>query len=173
MRDCKSCKSRRSSFIPKDPGIKYVTYNAVMVGLSRVGKPYFRPYSRPPEIPHLEDAFVNLNRNTLENRQITLEKSISAVHSDSVQTPPNQQENDDAINPKPDNEHSVATSDIDKGPFAFWHGRRPVLSDMGRVTIWVNDTEGTRRKRKIHFSAHGFSSWILPASERREISGLQ
>ncbi|RFU28215.1 hypothetical protein B7463_g8125, partial [Scytalidium lignicola] len=39
---CKNCGNQQ--MIPQNPDIKYVTYNAVMVGLSRVGKPYFRPY---------------------------------------------------------------------------------------------------------------------------------
>jgi hypothetical protein len=39
---CKNCGNQQ--MMPQNPDIKYVTYNAVMVGLSRVGKPYFRPY---------------------------------------------------------------------------------------------------------------------------------
>lgn len=40
--------------MPQNPAIKYVTYNAVMVGLSRAGKPYFRPYLQQPNFVPLE-----------------------------------------------------------------------------------------------------------------------
>lgn len=152
MRDCKSCRSRRSSYIPIDTDIKYVTYNAVMVGLSRVGKPYFKPYSRP-DIPSFEHALVHPHDGTLNNPQTNPDNGPVAGHVESFKTPSNQVWKDDVIGAG--DEHGVDTNVIDKGPFALWHGRRPVISSTGRVTIWVSNAERAQRKKKIQFSAHG------------------
>jgi hypothetical protein len=96
-----------------------MTYNAVMVGLSRVGKPYFRPYSRPLQIPNCEEADDHLKYSTLENQQIKREENISAVHPDSVTLPPKIHWKNNAITTTTDNEHSMVANTIDKRPIRF------------------------------------------------------
>jgi len=49
---CGDCGTQQTK--PQNPDIKYVTYNAVMVGITRIGKPYFRPYLPHPNFDPLE-----------------------------------------------------------------------------------------------------------------------
>lgn len=39
---CRNCGNQQTA--PQNPNIQYVTYNAVMVGITRLSKPYFRPH---------------------------------------------------------------------------------------------------------------------------------
>ncbi|KAH7379498.1 hypothetical protein BKA66DRAFT_136640 [Pyrenochaeta sp. MPI-SDFR-AT-0127] len=45
----------------------------------------------------------------------------------------------------------------EKGPFKYWHGRKPVMNKMGRVRIWVlrNEQSATMNIQRLDFSTYG------------------
>lgn len=58
---CKRGNCMGRVMIPQNISIKWVTYNAVMVGISRVGKPYFRSFSRHSAIPSYKESSDGLD----------------------------------------------------------------------------------------------------------------
>ncbi len=134
-RNCPLHPKHKAIAIPCDERIAYVGYPSVATGMSRAGKPYFRPHLGTGRVaPLAADGIDNLGL------------------PQSVPVPPRKiivNANSPASSKKISQKIGV-----DKGPFATWHGRKVVISSMGRVTLWVLSATDTKPV-KINFSAHG------------------
>jgi hypothetical protein len=125
-----------------------------MVGITRVGKPYFRPHLQGPNF----DPFKLLKPHDAETQNRPNSTSVPAIPEESAHDyqealtylagPPSGR-----ATSRGEANKNQSQTDVDRGPFSSWHRRKVVLSTMGRVTIWVQ--YGLEKAVKISFSAYG------------------
>ncbi|KAI9653514.1 MAG: hypothetical protein M1821_007022 [Bathelium mastoideum] len=127
-----------------------------MVGISRVGKAYFRPHTGQPRIPYYREG--------LEGLGTVVRKMEPKARSDQSRSTEGQAFERDVHQPLKNRssrggrqrDNIPQSSQVDKGPFESWQGRKPVISSMGRVSLWIKYNEGPAAcQRIIKFSAHG------------------
>jgi hypothetical protein len=146
--------SKPHTAIPEYPSIKYVTYSAVMVGISRVGKSYFRPHTVMRTLPSYKGSLESLN--LMVKREASDSHLDRPADSEAFECGAHQRTKQPYRCESPRDQNIPQVSGVNKGPFATWQGRKPVISSMGRVSFRVkNNEDPAARSQTIKFSAYG------------------